>query len=365
MVVALLLLSRLSEHTSSLVMNTLLLPGPEPRPHTQVLVIAVQNSADYADLGAATSGKIFFRSIGGAFGVGHSGAVVFSNRSRWNSGRAGACAAAGQLQRRRRTGQPRAAQAGPRPPDQACCTPTPCRSTGSSCSPCRSPPSLSSCPGSSRRCRCARPWRARSGGGHRGGLGAADSVDEIERALLQLADGDMRRRDTSGRGTGRARRNGRRLLGADSDSPRTARWPEPTWRSSGVTVSKAVRTWTSSSRAAWSCAMTAGCSLTPADGAADRVFAARRRRAVERRAADAYRLEQHAELRPHARPAVACPDGRGCRPAPDQVMTPPELSRHAAGPLRGSEGWREPNSSDPTTGSQPGQSRRTNRARRR
>ncbi len=31
----------------------------------QVLVIAVQNSADYADLGAATSGATFFRSIGG------------------------------------------------------------------------------------------------------------------------------------------------------------------------------------------------------------------------------------------------------------------------------------------------------------
>ncbi len=45
----------------------------------QVLVIAVQNSADYADLGAATSGVTFFRSIGGAFGVSVFGAI-FSNR---------------------------------------------------------------------------------------------------------------------------------------------------------------------------------------------------------------------------------------------------------------------------------------------
>jgi predicted MFS family arabinose efflux permease len=45
----------------------------------QVLVIAVQNSADYADLGAATSGATFFRSIGGAFGVAIFGSI-FSNR---------------------------------------------------------------------------------------------------------------------------------------------------------------------------------------------------------------------------------------------------------------------------------------------
>ncbi len=45
----------------------------------QVLVIAVQNSADYADLGAATSGATFFRSIGGAFGVAICGSV-FSSR---------------------------------------------------------------------------------------------------------------------------------------------------------------------------------------------------------------------------------------------------------------------------------------------
>jgi DNA-binding MarR family transcriptional regulator len=45
----------------------------------QVLVIAVQNSSDYADLGAATSGATFFRTIGGSFGVSIFGAV-FANR---------------------------------------------------------------------------------------------------------------------------------------------------------------------------------------------------------------------------------------------------------------------------------------------
>jgi DNA-binding MarR family transcriptional regulator len=45
----------------------------------QVLVIAVQNSADYADLGTATSSVTFFRTIGGSFGVAIFGSI-FSSR---------------------------------------------------------------------------------------------------------------------------------------------------------------------------------------------------------------------------------------------------------------------------------------------
>ena len=45
----------------------------------QVLVLAVQNDADYRDLGVATAGATFFRSIGGCFGVAICGAI-FSNR---------------------------------------------------------------------------------------------------------------------------------------------------------------------------------------------------------------------------------------------------------------------------------------------
>jgi EmrB/QacA subfamily drug resistance transporter len=44
----------------------------------QVLVIAVQNAVDYADLGSATSGVTFFRSIGGSFGTAVFGAI-FAN----------------------------------------------------------------------------------------------------------------------------------------------------------------------------------------------------------------------------------------------------------------------------------------------
>jgi EmrB/QacA subfamily drug resistance transporter len=44
----------------------------------QVLVIAVQNALDYEDLGAATSGVTFFRSMGGSFGTAVFGAI-FAN----------------------------------------------------------------------------------------------------------------------------------------------------------------------------------------------------------------------------------------------------------------------------------------------
>jgi EmrB/QacA subfamily drug resistance transporter len=82
LVVALLLLSRLSTTTSSLALNGyFLILGLSLGLILQVLVIAVQNSADYADLGAATSGNTFFRTIGGAFGVAICGSI-FSNRLR-------------------------------------------------------------------------------------------------------------------------------------------------------------------------------------------------------------------------------------------------------------------------------------------
>jgi EmrB/QacA subfamily drug resistance transporter len=78
--VALFLLSRLDEHTSTAVTSVdFLVLGLALGMIIQVLVIAVQNSADYADLGTATSAATFFRSIGGAFGVSVFGAI-FSNR---------------------------------------------------------------------------------------------------------------------------------------------------------------------------------------------------------------------------------------------------------------------------------------------
>jgi hypothetical protein len=46
----------------------------------QVLVIAVQNVVPYADLGVATSGVTFFRSIGGSFGTAAFGAIFASQQ---------------------------------------------------------------------------------------------------------------------------------------------------------------------------------------------------------------------------------------------------------------------------------------------
>jgi EmrB/QacA subfamily drug resistance transporter len=78
--VALFLLSRLTETTpTALMWLYFLILGLGLGLVLQVLIIAVQNSADYADLGAATSGATFFRSIGGSFGVAIFGAI-FSNR---------------------------------------------------------------------------------------------------------------------------------------------------------------------------------------------------------------------------------------------------------------------------------------------
>ena len=78
--IALFLLSRLNETTSTLQLDArLFVFGCGLGLILQVLVIAVQNSADYADLGAATSGATFFRSIGGSFGVAIFGSV-FANR---------------------------------------------------------------------------------------------------------------------------------------------------------------------------------------------------------------------------------------------------------------------------------------------
>jgi DNA-binding MarR family transcriptional regulator len=80
LVVALFLLSRLDEHTSTAMFSLdFFLLGFSLGLIIQVLVIAVQNAADFQDLGAATSGVTFFRSIGGAFGVSVFGAI-FSNR---------------------------------------------------------------------------------------------------------------------------------------------------------------------------------------------------------------------------------------------------------------------------------------------
>jgi EmrB/QacA subfamily drug resistance transporter len=76
MTVGLYLLSRLGIHTNFWIVSLyLFILGVGIGASLQVLIIAVQNAVDYADLGAATSGATFFRSIGGSFGTSVFGAV--------------------------------------------------------------------------------------------------------------------------------------------------------------------------------------------------------------------------------------------------------------------------------------------------
>jgi EmrB/QacA subfamily drug resistance transporter len=74
--VGLYLLSHLGPSTSTgLASLYLLVFGVGIGATVQVLVIAVQNAIDYADLGAGTSGVTFFRSIGASFGTAAFGAI--------------------------------------------------------------------------------------------------------------------------------------------------------------------------------------------------------------------------------------------------------------------------------------------------
>jgi EmrB/QacA subfamily drug resistance transporter len=79
MTVGLYLLSHLGVTTSDWLASLyMLILGAGIGMSLQVLVVAVQNAVSYADLGAATGGATFFRSIGGSFGTAIFGAV-FSN----------------------------------------------------------------------------------------------------------------------------------------------------------------------------------------------------------------------------------------------------------------------------------------------
>jgi EmrB/QacA subfamily drug resistance transporter len=79
MTLGLYLLSRMGIHTSSLLDSLyMLVLGMGIGGVMQVLVIIVQNAVPHGELGVATSGATFFRSIGGAFGTAIFGAI-FSN----------------------------------------------------------------------------------------------------------------------------------------------------------------------------------------------------------------------------------------------------------------------------------------------
>ncbi|MEU9041265.1 MULTISPECIES: MFS transporter [unclassified Kitasatospora] len=77
--VGLLLLSRLDEHSSTAEMSGYFLVfGLGLGLVMQVLVLIVQNSVGYEDLGVATAGATFFRSIGASFGVSIFGTIFAS-----------------------------------------------------------------------------------------------------------------------------------------------------------------------------------------------------------------------------------------------------------------------------------------------
>ncbi|WP_406727734.1 MFS transporter [Streptomyces sp. GD-15H] len=77
--VGLLLLHQLDEHSSTAVMSTFFFVfGLGLGLVMQVLVLIVQNAVPYRDLGVATSGSTFFRSIGASFGVAVYGTIFAS-----------------------------------------------------------------------------------------------------------------------------------------------------------------------------------------------------------------------------------------------------------------------------------------------
>jgi DNA-binding MarR family transcriptional regulator len=79
MTVGMYLLSHLGVATSTLAASAyMFVLGVGIGAVMQVLVIAVQNVVPYADLGVATSGATFFRSIGGSFGTAAFGAIFAS-----------------------------------------------------------------------------------------------------------------------------------------------------------------------------------------------------------------------------------------------------------------------------------------------
>ena len=76
-VLSLVLLAQVDDTTSDTTMGLyMLLLGAGLGLVMQVLIIAVQNSTDYSDLGTATSGVTYFRSIGGSFGASIFGTVL-------------------------------------------------------------------------------------------------------------------------------------------------------------------------------------------------------------------------------------------------------------------------------------------------
>jgi EmrB/QacA subfamily drug resistance transporter len=77
MALGLFLMSRIDDHTKSSVLGwDMAIFGLGIGLTMQVLTIATQNNVDYSDLGVATSGVTYFRSIGGSFGASIFGTIL-------------------------------------------------------------------------------------------------------------------------------------------------------------------------------------------------------------------------------------------------------------------------------------------------
>ena len=112
--VGLFLLSHLGPSTSTVLASVYMFVfGAGIGATMQVLVIAVQNAIDYADLGAGTSGVTFFRSIGGSFGTAVFGAIFdrAARQYRLGSARAGTAGRHRSHERREPGGSGQAAAA--------------------------------------------------------------------------------------------------------------------------------------------------------------------------------------------------------------------------------------------------------------
>jgi hypothetical protein len=84
MAVGLFLLSRMDAHTPVWVQSLFMIVlGAGIGLIMQILTLVVQNTAEYRDLGAATSGVTFFRTLGGAFGASIMG-TIYANQLKEN-----------------------------------------------------------------------------------------------------------------------------------------------------------------------------------------------------------------------------------------------------------------------------------------
>ena len=206
--VGMLLLSRLDAGTSTLYASVaMFVMGLGLGLVMQVLVLAVQNAVDYAELGVATSGATLFRSMGGSLGTAVLGAIFTNRLADELAGSPAAQVGSGSI-------DPSALQRLP-----AALRDTYTGAFTDALRPCSSSPpgsssSPSCCRGSSRSGRCARPSR-------RPGVGEA-FASPTERRLA--AASSCASSPASSAASARARSSSGRSTPPGMDLPPGAAW---------------------------------------------------------------------------------------------------------------------------------------------